>query len=404
MSKSEDKSLTAKECMQRTEEVIMHTYNRYPIVWDKGSGVDLYDIEGKKYLDFVSGIAVHALGYENEKWKTAIKDQLDKLTHISNYYYSVPMMQAAENVTKASGMDRVFFTNSGTEAVEGAIKTARKYYYNKKGKADSEIIAMDHSFHGRSLGSLSVTGTKKYREAFEPLIGGAVFATYNDLEDVRSKITDKTAAILLETIQGEGGVYPATKEFITGIRKLCDEHDILMILDEIQCGMGRTGTMFAYENYGVKPDVVTIAKALGCGIPVGAFATTEKAAALVAGDHGTTYGGNPLAMAAVNAVFDQFEELQILEHVKMVGAYLFEQLELVKEKYDCIIGHRGVGLIQGLEFCVPVGDIIKKAIEGGLILINAGADVIRFVPPLVIEKEHVDEMIRKLTASIDAVM
>ncbi len=379
--------------INQAEGALLHTYNRYPIVWDHGEGMYLVDIDGEKYLDFVAGIAVYALGYGNEAYNKALVSQAEKLLHTSNYYYSVPMAEAAEKLTAVSGMDRVFFTNSGAEAVEGALKTARRYYYNKHGKADSEIIAMNHSFHGRTMGALSVTGTAKYREPFEPLIGGVVFAEYNNLADVESKITDKTCGIILETVQGEGGIRPATEEFLKGVRALCDKHDILLILDEIQCGMGRTGYMYAYQRYGIKPDVLTTAKALGCGVPVGAFLTTEKAAALVAGDHGSTYGGNPFVTAAVSKVLDLFAELKLTDNVKEVGAYLYDQLEAFAKKHaDIVVEHRGYGLIQGLEFNKPVSDIIAKAMEKRLLLINAGVNVIRFIPALVAEKKHVDEM------------
>lgn len=382
------------QIIKQAEEVFMNTYGRYPIVLEKGEGVYLYDINGKKYLDFSAGIAVFALGYKNEAYNEALKAQIDKLLHTSNYYYNIPAVEAAQKLAEASGMERVFFTNSGTEAIEGAIKLARKYYYKKHQAADSEIIAMDHSFHGRSMGALSVTGTKKYREAFEPLIGGTIFAEYNNLEDVCSKVTEKTCAIVMETIQGEGGIYPAKSEFLSGVKKLCKEKGILLILDEIQCGMGRSGEMFAYQKYGIKPDIITSAKALGCGVPVGAFAATnEVASAFELGDHGTTYGGNPFVTAAVSKVFDLYKEQNILEHVKEVGQYLYDKLEQLKEEFSCIFDHRGLGLIQGLEFSYPVKDIIKNAVEQGLILIAAGSNTIRFIPPLVISKSDIDEMI-----------
>ena len=386
--------MTDQEYIEKAEQNLIHTYNRYQIVLEKGDGVYLYDVNGKKYLDFMAGIAVYALGYNNKAYNDTLKEQIDKLMHTSNLFYSSILGDAAEKLTKASQMDRVFFTNSGTEAIEGAIKLARKYAFLRDGHTNHEIISMDHSFHGRSLGSLSVTGNAHYQEAFKPLIGGVVFAEYNNLESVRSKITDKTCAIIMETVQGEGGIHPATEEFIHGIRKLCDEHDILLICDEIQCGMGRTGTMFAYENYGIKPDIMTCAKALGCGVPVGAFGATEKVAeAFVPGDHGTTYGGNPFVLAAVSKVFDLFEEQKILENVKEVSAYLEEKLDALKDKYDFIIDRRGKGLMQGLECSIPVGTIIQKGLDNGLILVNAGTNIIRFVPPLTITKSHVDEMI-----------
>ena len=390
------------EYMERGEQVILHTYNRFPVVFEKGDGVYLYDAEGKKYLDFAAGIAVFALGYNNKAYNDALKAQIDKLIHTSNLYYNIPMVEAAEKVVKATGMSKVFFTNSGTEAIEGAIKAARKYAYMKDGCTDHEIIAMNHSFHGRSLGALSVTGNVKYQEPFKPLIGGIKFADFNDLDSVKAQVIDKTCAIILEPVQGEGGIYPATPEFLTGLRKLCDEKDILLIFDEIQCGMGRTGTMFACQAYGVLPDIMTLAKALGCGVPVGAFVLNEKtaAASLVPGDHGTTYGGNPFACAAVSKVFDLFEEEHILENVNAVGAYLESQLDQLVAEYDFLTARRGRGLMQGLVVSGrPVGAIVSKALENGLVVISAGTDVLRLVPPLVISKENVDEMIGKLKAS-----
>ena len=390
------------EYMERTEQVVLHTYNRFPVVFEKGEGVHLYDTEGKEYLDFGAGIAVFALGYHYADYDQALKDQIDKVIHTSNLFYNVPMMEAAEKLVKASGMSKVFFTNSGTEAIEGAIKAARKYAWNKDHATDHEIIAMNHSFHGRSIGALSVTGNAHYRTPFNPLLPGVRFANFNDLDSVKAQITDKTCAIIMETIQGEGGIYPATEEFLKGVRALCDEHDLLLILDEIQCGMGRSGEMFAWQKYGVKPDVMTVAKALGNGVPIGAFLACGKAAtAMVPGDHGTTYGGNPLVTAAADAVLDIFEKRHIADHVKEVGAYLYEKLEGLKDKYDVVKDHRGVGLIQGLEFTVPVGPIVSKALlEQKLVLISAGANIIRFVPPLIIEKSDVDEMVKRLEVVI----
>lgn len=384
-----------KTYIDEAESALLHTYNRYQVVLERGDGVYLYDMNGKRYLDFVAGIAVFALGYGNKEYNDALKEQIDKIIHTSNYYYNIPAVEAAKKLKEVSGMDRVFFTNSGAEAMEGAIKAARKYAYNKDGRTDHEIIAMNHSFHGRTMGALAVTGNPHYREAFEPLIGNIRFADLNDLDSVKAQITDKTCAIIFETVQGEGGIYPVTKEFMEGVRAICDERDILMILDEVQCGMGRTGYMYAWQKYGVKPDIMTTAKALGCGVPVGAFLLNEKtgSSSLAAGDHGTTYGGNPLACAAVCKVFELFEKEHILEHVKEVSAYLEEKLNALAGECEDIKCRRGAGLMQGLEFNKPVGGIITKAMDEGLILINAGSNIIRFVPPLVIKKQDVDDMI-----------
>jgi len=388
--------------IKTAEEALLHTYNRYQIVLEKGEGVYLYDTEGKKYLDFAAGIAVCSLGYGNQKYTETLKKQIDKLTHTSNLFYSVPVANAAKALKEAAQMDRVFFTNSGTEAIEGALKAARKYAYTK-GTGKYEFIAMNHSFHGRSMGAVAVTGNAHYREAFEPLIGGVKFADFNDLESVKAQVTDKTCAIILEPIQGEGGIYPAKQEFLEGLRALCDEQDILLIFDEIQCGVGRSGSMFAWQGYGVKPDIMTIAKAVGNGVPVGAFAMTKKVAekSLVLGDHGTTYGGNPFVCAAVDSVLQIIKEENLLEHVQSVSKYLEQELDKLVDENEYVETRRGKGLMQGLVLTKPVGDVIKKAMEEGLIAISAGGNVLRLVPPLIITESHVDEMITKLKMALE---
>ena len=391
-----------KGMIAQAEEDLLHTYNRYQIVFDHGEGVYLYDTDGKRYLDFVAGIAVCALGYGDPRYTEVLKTQIDKILHTSNYFYNEPSARAAHRLKAVSGMDRVFFTNSGAEAVEGALKAAAKHAYLTKGEKEQEIIAMEHSFHGRSYGAVSVTGTAKYREGYGQMPCRARFATYNDLDSVKALVNEKTAGIILETVQGEGGLTPATPEFLSGVRDLCDEHAIPLILDEVQCGMGRTGSMFAWQAYGVKPDIMTSAKALGCGVPVGAFLMTEEMAqeSLAAGDHGSTYGGNPLACAAVNVVLDLFEQDHLVEHVQVVGPYLEQRLNEVMALYPCILERRGRGLMQGLVFDRPVAPVIGKVMANGLILINAGPNILRFIPPLVITKEHVDEMIAILEPAI----
>ena len=385
------------EYMKMTEENLLHTYNRFPITLDRGDGVYLYDTDGKKYLDFMAGIAVSGLGYGNVELKNALKEQIDNLLHSSNLYYNTTCGKAAEALRRVSGMDRLFFTNSGAEANEGALKAARKYAWQKK-SGRFEFIAMKDSFHGRTMGALSVTEHPAYREPFEPLIPGVSFAEFNNLESVKKLVNEKTCGIIVEPVQGEGGINTATKEFMTGIRKLCDEEGILMICDEIQCGMARTGEMFAWQLYGTKPDIMTMAKAIGSGVPVGAFAMTKAVAeaSLKPGDHGTTYGGNPLACAAVAKTLEIYEKQKLAAHVKEVGDYLEEQLKKLVEDYDCVVEQRGLGLIRGIKLSGPVGEVVKKAMEEGLLIISARSDVIRLVPPLVIEKEHVDEMIEKL--------
>lgn len=389
------------EMISLGEEHLLHTYNRFPVVFDRGEGVRLYDTEGKEYLDFYSGIGVLALGNGHPKYTKALHNQIDKIMHTSNLFYSEPAVKAAETFTRISGMDRVFFTNSGAEAIEGSLKLARRYAYDKGQKDRIEIIAFGHSFHGRSIGAVSVTGTDSYREPFGPLLPGVHFAEYNNLESVKNLVNDKTCAIILETLQGEGGINVATDEFIKGIRTICDDNNIVMIMDEVQCGMGRTGKMFAYEHYGVQPDVVAAAKGIGNGVPVGAFACKEQFAALKAGDHGTTYGGNPFVTAAVNAVADIFEQEKILDNVNTVGAYLYEQLDKLMERHECLIAHRGMGLMQGLVLDGDVKKVLDKVLADGLVLISAAGSVIRFLPPLIITKADVDEMVAKLEKALN---
>lgn len=383
--------------IEETKKGLVHTYNRFPVVLERGEGVYLYDTDGKKYLDFAAGIAVCGLGYGNEEFNQALKGQIDCLTHTSNLFYNTTCGRAATALRRITGMDRVFFTNSGTEAIEGALKAARKYAW-KKGTGRFEFISMEHSFHGRSIGAVSVTGNEAYRTPFEPVLPGVRFAEFNNLDSVKAQVTDKTCAIILEAVQGEGGINPASQEFIEGIRKLCDQEGILMICDEIQCGMGRTGEMFAWQFYGTKPDIMAMAKGIGSGLPVGAFAMTEAVAeySLEPGDHGTTYGGNPLACAAVAKTAEIFEKKNLVSHVREVGGYLAERLEELASKSGGVIERRGIGLIQGIKVKRPVQEIVSAALDEGLLIISARDNVIRLVPPLIIEKEHIDEMIEKL--------
>lgn len=397
-------TISGNHLMEEAEQYTLHTYHRFPFVLEKGEGVYLYDTDGKKYLDFAAGIAVFALGYGNPTFEAALKDQISKLIHTSNLYYNVPMAEAAKKLAQASGLDKVFFTNSGTEAIEGALKAARKYAWQKGRKECNQIIAMEHSFHGRSLGALSVTGNAAYQEAFKPLVGGVKFATFNNIESVRAQLSDRTCAIILEPVQGEGGIYPAEPAYLKEIRELCDQRDIVLIFDEIQCGMGRTGYPFAWQEYGVKPDIMTCAKALGCGIPVGAFVLNEKLGtqSLAPGDHGSTYGGNPLATRAVSTVFDLYEELHLIEHVRALTPYLEEKLDTLVNKYQMILGRRGKGFMQGLILApeLPVVKVVQSGHKHGILVISAGGNVLRLVPPLVIEKEHIDEMLLRLEKAL----
>lgn len=380
--------------IETAEENILHTYNRYNIVLDHGDGVHVYDTAGKCYLDFYSGIGVYGLGNSNKEFNEALKNQIDKILHVSNLFYNEPAAKAADALVKVSGMDKVFFTNSGAEAIEGALKAALKYAYNKDGKHDHEIIALDHSFHGRTCGALAVTGKAAYREAFEPLISKVNFATMNDYDSVISLVNDKTCAIIMETVQGEGGVYPAEKDFLQKVYKLCNEKDILLILDEVQCGMGRCGSMYAFMQYDVYPDILTSAKALGNGVPVGAFLVNKKVAgsSLAAGEHGTTYGGNPFAAAAVCEVLRQYEKLDIVAHVKELTPYLEGRLDELVNKYDCITSRRGLGFMQGLELSIAPSEVINAGIEKGILTLSAGSNVLRLLPPLIITDKDVDNM------------
>lgn len=382
---------------------IIPTYKRFDIVLERGEGVYLFDDKGKKYLDFSSGIGVCALGYNHFEFNTKIKAQVDKLLHTSNLYFNENIAKAAKNLANASGLSCVFFTNSGTESIEGAMKVARKYAFNK-GIKGGNFIAFKQSFHGRTLGALSLTANEKYQKAFKPLISSVKFAKYNDFSSVEKLVSEKTCAIFLESVQGEGGINPADKDFYKALRKLCDERDILLIADEIQCGMGRSGKFFAYEHFGILPDVMTSAKALGCGLSVGAFVVSQKVAqnSLEAGDHGSTYGGNPLACAGVNAVFEIFKKEKILENVCKLTPYLEQSLDNLIKEFDFCKKRKGLGFMQGLSLdkSVKVSQIIKKCQENSLLLISCGENDLRFLPPLIIKKDHIDEMSEKLRKAL----
>lgn len=383
--------------MEKGDMYYLKAYGRYDEVMVRGEGVYLYDENDKKYLDFYSGIGVNSFGHHYPRYIDSLKNQLDKLVHISNYFYSDIALTAAKKVVEATKLSKVFFCNSGTEATEGALKLARKYYYLKNKKADSEIISFYHSFHGRSTGSVKLTGNEDYQRAFGPLIEGVKYACLNDIESVKALINEHTGAIIVEPIQGEGGVHPCKKEFLQALRTLCDEHDICLIFDEVQCGMGRTGTIMTYFQYGIMPDIVCLAKGLGAGVPVGAFVANEKyGKAMTPGDHGSTYGGNPFVMQAVNSVFDIINDEKMLEHVQDISSYLIESLDQLVDKYDVLLERRGLGLMQGLEMKIPVKPIVSKLFEQGVIVVSAGSHVLRMLPPFIIEKEHVNEFIETL--------
>ena len=378
------------QVIEKGEQYVMRTYGRFPVVLDHGDGVYLYDEKGKKYLDMYAGIAVNALGYNHPKLTETLQEQVKKMLHVSNYYYTKELVGAAKLIVENSIFDKVFFCNSGAEANEAALKLAKKYGKSKS-ENKTQIIAMKKSFHGRTHGALALTGQEKYQKSFMPLVPNIQYAQYNNLESVKALINKNTCAVILEVIQGEGGIIPGTKEFLQGVEKLCKENDALLMVDEVQTGIGRTGTLFAFEQMGIKPDVVSMAKGLGGGVPIGAMACNEKANVLVPGDHASTFGGNPLVTAAAEVVLTELTQNGLLDHVKEVGAYLKEQLLALKETFDCVVDVRGYGLMQGIELTIPALDVEKKCIEKGMLLVGAGEKVVRFVPPLVITKEHVDE-------------
>ncbi|EAH9284045.1 aspartate aminotransferase family protein [Campylobacter upsaliensis] len=381
--------------------MLLEIYNKFELTLARGESVYLYDDKNREFLDFSSGIGVCALGYNHKLFNQALKKQIDKLLHTSNLYFNEEALKAAKNLAKASKLSRVFFTNSGTESVEGAMKVAKKYAFNK-GIKNPSFIAFKNSFHGRTLGALSLTANEKYKKPFKPLISGIKFATFNDLESVKKLLNEKTCAIVLESVQGEGGINPATPEFYKALRKLCDERGILLISDEIQCGMGRSGKFFAYEHSQIVPDVAVFAKALGCGVAVGAFAVSEKVAqnSLKAGDHGSTYGGNPFACAAVNAVFEIYAKEKILSKVAKLTPYLEKTLDELVLEFDFCKERRGLGFMQGLSLNhkIKVADVLKKCRENRLLLLSCSKNDLRFLPPLIIEKEHIDVMAEKLRA------
>ncbi len=398
--------MNTQEIIQSSDAALLHVYNRFPVAFVRGEGVRLFDAEGKDYLDFGSGIGVMAFGYGDREFTEALQQQVATLLHTSNLFYHDMLPEAGKRLADMSGMQKVFFTNSGAEAIEGALKCAKKYAYLKQ-REKATVIAMEHSFHGRTIGALSVTGNAHYRDPFYPLMDGVSFAAFNDFDSILEQVDEHTCAILLEPIQGEGGVTPAEKEYLSKIRKLCDERDILLIFDEIQCGLCRSGYDYAFQYYGVEPDILTTAKALGGGIPVGAFALNEKAAAssLVPGDHGTTYGGNPLATCAVAQSLRILKERNLSQRVRSMEPVFTDILDQFTEKYGFVLGHRGRGFIQGLVLdpAVPVGKVVSDALSEGLVLLSAGGNVLRFLPPLVMDEAGFSEMREKLERIFDKI-
>lgn len=389
-----------EKLIEQGNQVVMKTYNRFPIALECGNGMYVWDIDGKKYIDFVAGIAVNSLGYAHEALNRTIAEQAMKLIHCSNLYYTEPQIELAELLVKHSDFDKVFFCNSGAESIESALKLARKYA-KMKGKAGNEIITMIHSFHGRTYGAVTATGQDKYHKGLEPLMPDVNYVPFNDFDALEKAVTENTCAILLEPIQGEGGVIPADKEYLQKVRKLCDEKDILLMFDEVQCGVGRTGELFAYQTFGVVPDVATFAKGLAGGVPIGAMMAKDfAAAAFQPGDHASTFGGNSLATAAGVTVMKELFDNGLLDNVKRCGVYLTEQLKKLQQKHSCITDVRGIGYMQGIELNIPTGNVVNQCIKNGLLLVGAGHDVIRFVPALIAEERHIDAMIEILDKSL----
>ncbi|MGN0963500.1 MAG: aspartate aminotransferase family protein [Clostridia bacterium] len=390
---------------ENSKQHLMNTYARFPVTFVRGEGLYAYDEEGRKYADFGSGISVNNLGHCHPAVIRAMQKQAETLCHCSNLYWSEPQLDVAEYLVKYSGLDRVFFCNSGAEANEGAVKLARKYFYDKGRSDQYEIITMKKSFHGRTLATLTATGQDKVKTGFAPLPKGFVYAAYNDFEDLKAKVSDHTCAVMLEPVQGEGGIYPMERDYIEKVAAFCKEKGLLLIFDEIQCGMGRTGTVFAYEQFGVKPDIVTNAKALGGGLPFGAvIASEEVAASFGPGSHGSTFGANPVAAAASRAVFEVMEKENLLAHVKTVGAYLRDKLLDLKEEFPEVIKDvRGLGLMLGMEVTCGASAVVNACFDDGVVLLSAGPDVVRFLPPFIITEKDVDFLTETLKKAVNSI-
>lgn len=385
-----------RKFFEESSHYVMNTYNRMPVVLRKGRGVKVWGTNGKEYLDFVAGIAVNVLGHCHPKVVVAIQKQAQRLIHVSNLYYNEPQVKLAKLLVDNSFADKVFFCNSGAEANEGAIKLARKYAKENMTGERYEIITALNSFHGRTLATLTATGQEKFQKGFEPLLPGFRYVEFNNLKALESAINEKTCAIMLEPIQGEGGVRIPSSDYLKGVRDICDSHGILLILDEVQTGMGRTGRLFAYEHYGIRPDIMTLAKGLGSGVPIGALLATDKvASSFQPGSHASTFGGNPLCCAAAIATIETIlEDGFILDQCRRMGEYLVQGLMELKEEYSSvIIDVRGLGLMIGMEMSLDCSEIVKNCLERGLIINCTAGNVLRFTPPLIIQKKDIDHML-----------
>jgi acetylornithine/N-succinyldiaminopimelate aminotransferase len=386
-----------QEVIQRERHFLLQTYNRYPLVIARGKGVFLFDLDGKRYLDFVAGLGVNALGHAHPRIVKTIREQCARAIHLSNLYYNEYQGLLAEKLCQLSGMQRAFFSNSGTEAIEGSIKLARLAGHRAGGEAKSRLVALQGSYHGRTFGSMSLTGQDKYRKGFEPLLEDVKFVARNDADGLRAAVDDNTCAIVLEPIFGEGGIYECSVEFLRECRRLADQHRAALIFDEIQCGLGRTGTIFAFQTFGVTPDIVAIAKPIAAGLPLGAFLAKEEfASAIAVGQHGTTFGGGPLACRVALEYFAIVEEEKLLENVGRVGAYLQQELTLLTNRYAAAQEVRGRGLIQGLQLDVPARPIVEQALSEGVLFNSTQDTVLRFLPPFLLQEKHVDKGIRVL--------
>jgi len=389
--------MNEKEIMALADENIMNTYKRFPIVLVKGLGAKVWDVNGKEYLDFAAGIAVCNLGHCHPQVIAAIKDQVENLMHVSNLYYTEPQVQLAKLLVDNSFADKIFFCNSGAEANEAAIKLARKYAHENMGPDKFELITMKDSFHGRTMATITATGQEKFQFGFTPLLEGFTYVPFNDLPALEARISHKTCGIMVEPIQGEGGVNIPDVNYLNSVREICDRHGILLIVDEVQTGMGRTGKLFAYEHSGIKPDIMTLAKALGNGFPIGAMLATNKVAkAFVPGNHASTFGGNPLAMAAANATVKTMLQEGILEHCRKMGDYFLLKLKKLQQKHNIIKDVRGTGLMLAAQLNIESGDIVNECLQRGLLIISAGSKTLRFVPPLIITTGDVDQAISVL--------
>ncbi len=389
--------MKTEEIIALEKKYIFQTYSRYPVVITKGKGVKVFDNNGRKYLDFLGGIAVDTLGHCHPKVTSAVRNQLNKLVHISNLYYTIPQVKLAKLVCRLSGLDRCFFANSGAEANEAAIKLARKYAKEKLGPDKYEIITARGSFHGRTMATLTATAQEKIHKGFEPLLPGFKYVNYNDIEDIKSAINANTCAVLLEPVQGEGGVIVPSKDYLHQVRRLCDEKGLLLILDEIQTGVGRTGSFFAFQEFNIKPDIFTVAKGIGGGLPLGLMLASEKvASSFTPGSHGSTFGGGPVVCSAGLAVLETIIKCKLLKNAKETGAYFIEKLNSLKVKYKSIKEARGMGLMLGLELTFPAKELTFKLLERGFIINCTNENVLRFLPPLIVTRKQVNELVTAL--------